>query len=145
MIVLIQCLRIERGNGLEINDTSQEPHGLTSSSNSIKPHGFFAVDNKDFKTENNNENNGFPTPSSTLPEMVKKAKEFARHYLSSTELKRLRILVQKNRENGTETEEIRRIVVGFLNNVLNKNAKHEINQKRKQLQRDFGNDAILHQ
>uniref|UniRef100_A0AC35GHB3 Uncharacterized protein n=1 Tax=Panagrolaimus sp. PS1159 TaxID=55785 RepID=A0AC35GHB3_9BILA len=77
--------------------------------------------------------------------MVKKAKEFARHYLSSTDLKRLRVLVQKNRKNGTETEEIRRIVVGFLNNVLNKTAKHEINQKRDELQRDFGNDAILRQ
>ena len=42
-----------------------------------------------------------------------------------------------------ETDEIRRIVVNFLNSVLNQTAKIEINKQREQLQRDFGSAAIL--
>ena len=67
-LFIIQCLRIERSNGLEISGDNLE----TNTSNST--HQEFNIKDLNAIEKTGDTAPAFPTPSSALPEMVKKAK-----------------------------------------------------------------------
>uniref|UniRef100_A0A915EAF8 Uncharacterized protein n=1 Tax=Ditylenchus dipsaci TaxID=166011 RepID=A0A915EAF8_9BILA len=84
----------------------------------------------------------FPTPFTKVPitqmELIEKAKQFARKYLTVTQLRKLHDSVRKHRKSGADQDKIRQVVTRFLNRTLSRRQKAAIEADKLELEENFG-------
>ncbi|VDM50132.1 unnamed protein product [Toxocara canis] len=55
----------------------------------------------------------------------------------------LHVAVTEARNSGSDRDEVRRVVLRFLNSVLTAQQKKEISARKEELHREFSDDAVL--
>ncbi|CAJ0933798.1 unnamed protein product, partial [Mesorhabditis belari] len=79
----------------------------------------------------------FPYPAHSLQEYVQRGKAFARQYIGAKNMKRLHQIVNKVRKSGGGREAIHKAVQSYLNKLLSRKQKKEINQRKAELDATF--------
>uniref|UniRef100_A0A0M3ITS6 DEK_C domain-containing protein n=1 Tax=Ascaris lumbricoides TaxID=6252 RepID=A0A0M3ITS6_ASCLU len=85
----------------------------------------------------------FPTPISSFDILMRKAKKFADEYLSKGQQHELHIAVVNARATGADRDEIRRVVLRFLNSALTTQQKKHISARKEELNYEFSDEAVL--
>lgn len=80
----------------------------------------------------------FPVPPSSLPNLVEKARLFAQTYFTEPELIELRERLDEARRLGADRLRVRQVVQQFVNEVLDDQRKTQIQAKRNELDKEFG-------
>ncbi|VDK51073.1 unnamed protein product [Anisakis simplex] len=69
--------------------------------------------------------------------------KFADEYLTKKQQHEMKQLVREARSSGADLDEVRRVVLRYINSVLTKQQKKQITANSEQLKREFSDDSLI--